>query len=265
VTKYDPADTNKDGTVSFEEWKAAQGGGGGSASTKDITGAFAVTGMPTNTLSGLRSPDRIDDHEDLEITTSLGVQKLPAEQMVQLQTMLQNAGLTPDGFKVSGNLDPDTKKALLELKATSRSTGLSDLATLQRAINTQTSLAATGGSEYTPTATVTEPTKLDAVTVRGMFRDVLQQRLGREPTADEYHDARKKVSASAGGQDVTTNTPSMGKDGTVTTRVTHSDDTEDPSPADVLDDMSRRGALGREANTVTAASFFDVIANRVGG
>lgn len=253
----------------------------GTGTDDTLTGQFGLTG---NYQSGLRSPDAIDRPGNvLSITTSANVQALPPEQMAQLQAQLLRAGLLPSTYKPTGTLDEDTRKALTELKAQSQASGMSDLDTLRTSIE-QRALAASGAygadlasggqaADNSPAVsvnkTVTEPLLTDPMTARGFIRDAMQSRLGRAPTADEYHQFRNLLSNTEGGQDVTT-TRSVTKpgktdnDSSTTTRVTRSDDTTDPTPATLADEMTRKGALGREANTVQAADFMRVIQQRVG-
>ena len=93
----------------------------------------------------------------------------------------------------------------------------------------------------------------------------MADRLGRAPTADEYYKFKQLLSNEEAGQDVTTQTTTSDGQGNTKTRVKRSDDTTDPTAADLADDFSRRGALGREANTVQAARYFDVIERLVRG
>jgi hypothetical protein len=267
----------------FSPGGAASASGDG-AGEDEIAGEFGLTG---NTQTGLRSPDAIDNPRNvLQITTSSNVLAMPPEQLAVLQAQLHAAGFLPSTYTPTGTLDDDTRKALLELKRTSSATGLSDLDTLRQTLETKAQAAAgaygdsyTGGSsgaaavDESPAVsvnkTITEPIFTDPMTARAVVRQAVEARLGRAPTSEEYHRFNKLLRNSEGGQDVTT-TRSVTKpgetdnDSRTTTRVNRSDDTTDPT-ADVLaDDFTRRGKLGREANTVTAASFMDVIARRVG-
>lgn len=268
----------------FKPGGGAASASGDGTSDNDLGGGFGLTG---NFQPGLRSPDAIDSPRNvMSITSSTGVSTMPPEELAQLQAMLARAGYMSSTYNPSGVMDEDTRKALLALKRDASASGMSDLDTLRQTIETQAQVAAgaygadlAGGSsggaavDNSPSVsvnkTITEPTFTDPMTIRAMFRQTLEDRLGRAPTADEYHQARQLIQNSEGGQDVTT-TRSVTKpgetdnDSRTTTRVSRSDDTTDPTPDVLLDDMSRRGKLGREANTVTAASLFDVLANRVG-
>jgi hypothetical protein len=276
---------------SFAEYMARTGGktGGGMSSTggSDDDGLGPNYGLTGNSQPGLRSPDAIDSPRNvLNITTSVGVSAMPPEELAQIQAMLRRAGYTTEGYTPTGTLDDETVKGLQELKRTASATGMSDLDTLRQTLETRAQAEAgaygadlAGGSsggaavdnspQVSVNKTITEPVLTDPMTIRAMFRATLEERLGRAPTADEYQKARKMIQNSEGGQDVTTTRSvtrpgETANDSRTTTRVTRSDNTTDPSPDVLLDDMSRRGKLGREANTVTAASLFDVLANRVG-
>ena len=253
-----------------------------STSYTDVGAGFGLTG---NYQPGLRSPDAIDRPSNvLQVTTSANVSALPPEQLAMLQAQLLRGGFMPSTYSPTGTLDDDTRKGLLELKRTSQATGMSDLDTLNTVINTRAQAAAgaygsdlaSGGAavDNSPSVqvnkTITEPVFTDPITARGILMDTLQARLGRAPTSEDYDQFKRLLQSSESGQDVTTvrQTTRPGKtdnDSRTTQRVTHSDDTTDPSASDLAEDMSRRGRLGREANTVQAASVFDVIARRVGG
>lgn len=264
--------------MSFEEYMESRGGssGGGASAGEDQVGADFTLSNP-QPRSGLRSPDAIDrpGRNVLTITTNVGVQSMPPEEMAMLQQYLKAAGLTPDGFQVSGTLDPDTQKALLELKEVSKTTGTSDMETLRTRIEVAAQAELSGGSgpgglgatgpKTTTQTTITEPVFTDPITARATVREAMQARLGRMPTADEYDQFHSLLTSKEGGQDVTTTTHRTGRSGNTTSRVSRSDDTTDPSAQDVAEEMTRKGKLGREANTVQAASYFDVIARRVGG
>ena len=258
-----------EGPVSFEEFMRSRGSSGGASAGEDqVGGNFGLSAPPQ---SGLRSPDAIDrpGRNVLTITTSVGVQSMPPEEMAMLQQQLKAAGLTPDGFQVSGTLDPDTQKALLELKEVSKTTGTSDMETLRTRIEAAAQAELAGQQAAGPTTqtqtTITEPVFTDPLTARATVREAMERRLGRAPTADEYDRFHSLLTSKEGGQDVTTVTQRTGRSGNTTSRVSRSDDTTDPSAQDVAEEMTRKGKLGREANTVQAASFFDVIARRVGG
>lgn len=243
---------------------ATQGGGSAGGEDDALADGFGLTG-PT---SGLRSPDAIDNPRNiLQITTSVGVQALPPEEMAQLQQQLALAGLTPDGFQ-SGTLDDHTEKALNELKAISATMGMSDMDTLRVRIE-QAALAEAGmagGASGGVHRTVSEPVFTDPLTARNIVRAAMQDRLGRAPTADEYHQFRTSLSNSEGGQDVTTQTTSTNAKGVSTTKVTRSDDTTDPSPTDLADEFTRTGKLGKEANTRTIATdYYGVVDRLIGG
>jgi hypothetical protein len=214
---------------------------------------------------------------------------MPPEQLAVLQAQLHAAGFLPSTYTPTGTLDDDTRKALLELKRTASATGLDDISTLRQTLETKAQAAAgaygqdyadsSGGSsggvapDMSPSVsvneTITEPIFTDPMTARGLVRDAMEARLGRAPTSEEYHQFRQMLRNKEGGQDVTT-TRSVTKpgetdnDSRTTTRVNRSDDTTDPDPSTVAEEFTMRGKLGREANTVTAASFMDVIARRVG-
>lgn len=262
---------------SFGDFQAQQSGGAATAtggtsrtgskvtetiSSPSVGGGFSLG----DAQSGLRSPDAIDQPDNyLTITNTVGVQSLPPEEMADLQAALKQAGLTPDGFQTSGVLDGDTQKALLELKRNAQASGMSDMDTLRTRIATAAASAAGGGSQYAPTRSITEPVFTDPLTARGVLRDAMTARLGRAPTSDEYHQFRTMLSNSEAGQDVSDSRTHVNKNGVVVTKTTHSDDTTDPSAADIADDYLSRGDLGREANTVQAANYYDVIARRIGG
>ena len=241
-----------------------------------LGGGFTLTDAGTRAdAGGLRSADAIDRPgadrlgNAIKITTDVGVSSLPPEQLAVLQSQLSKAGLTPSTYTPTGTLDDETKAALLELKRTAQSTGLSDMETLRTRINTQAMVAAGGvdgtGPSTTTNKTITEAQFTDPMTVRAMFRQTLTDRLGREPTAGEYQRARKLISNSEGGQDVTTTVTRNDGQGNTVSRVKHKDDTTDPSPDVILDDYSRRGKLGREANTFTAATDYLGVIDRLTG
>ena len=247
-----------------------------------ISGRFGLTGSG---LSGLRSPDRIDTPDNvLNITTSVGVQSLPPEEMAVLQANLRRAQLLPSTYNPTGTLDDDTRKALSELKRTSSATGMSDLDTLRTRIEQAAMSEAgaygsdlaggssAGGPSKTTNVnkTITEPVFTDPMTARAVVRDALQARLGRAPDADEYHRFRKLLRNSEAGQDVTTQTSTTTSDGQGNTstvnRVKRSDDTTDPTPDVIADAFTRRGRLGTEANTRMAATgYYGVIDRLIGG
>lgn len=276
-------ETDDFGIAPFTPGAGTPGAGstGGGATRNEVSESTSSTGLGTNFgltgggLTGLRSPDRIDTPANvLNITTSVGVQSLPAEQMATLQAQLAQAGFTTESYTPTGTLDDETRKALLELKRTASATGVDDLTALRTTLETKAQVEAgilpggdgtAGGPSRSVNKTITEPVFTDAMTARATVRDAMRARLGREPTADEYHQFRNLLSNSEAGQDVTTQVTRTDGQGNTTTRVKRSDDTTDPSPDTVADDMLRRGELGKEANTVTAASFFDIIAGKVGG
>jgi len=203
--------------------------------------------------SGLRSPDAIDRPGSyLTVTTSVGVQAMPPEQLAQLQAALARAGLTPGSYRPTGVLDEDTTAALLELKRDAAASGLSDMDTLRTRIETAAQAEA-AGPRRSRNRTVTAPVFTDPATARATARATFTSELGREPTAAEYAAYRARLRDAEAGADVTTTTTTAGPGGNTRTRVSRSDDTTDPSAAVVADEMVRRGALGRERNTKMAA------------
>lgn len=272
IEPFDPNKNYKDGGTTGTAGGGTEGGTQNSTTEKvssvGLGSDFTLTDPFEHT--NFASPNLIDNSasNDLTITTSVGVQALPPEELAVLQAELQRAGLTPSTFRPTGTLDDDTRSALLELKRTAQASGMSDLDTLrQRASMIAAADLDSGSGSGTPgkSRTVSDPVYTDPMTARAVLRDAMTTRLGRAPTSDEYHQFREALSNAEGGQDITTQTTKIGKNGVPTTRVHRSDPTSDPTPDVVADDMLQRGALGREANTVQAASYFDVIARLVGG
>lgn len=207
------------------------------------------------------------------------IRNLSVENLARLQGQLATVGLIgPETRFRVGVPDSTTITAYKRLLEVANNYAISDSEALDMLARTPSMLggdvtldedgnpimAAEEGPTRTVNKTITEPTFTDPLTARAIVREAMQARLGRAPTADEYQDFRKLLSNSEAGQDVTTTVTTTDGKGHSKTRVKHSDDTTDPS-ADVLaDQFTRKGKLGREANTVQAASFMDVIARRVG-
>jgi hypothetical protein len=276
---------------SFAEFEAAQGGGSSAGTAPGTAGGTANKTSQSVSSPGLGKDFGVttgdpsahfgigDDryNPDIAITTSVGVQALPPEDMAALQSQLIRAGFTPSTYMPTGTLDDTTRAALLELKRTSSATGTSDLDTLQTSIDQQAAAAAgvygadlakgsAGGPSTSVNKTISDPTFTDPLTARSIVRDAMQTRLGRAPTADEYHQFNQQLKSSEGGQDVTTTTTHSDGQGHSTTRVRRSNNQTTPSPTDIADDFTRKGALGVEANTRTAGvDYYDALHNLIGG
>jgi hypothetical protein len=279
-----------DSYAEYQAKKDAASAGGAASASGDGSGEGEIAGRfgLTAHQPGLRSPDAIDTPRNvLNITSSSNVSTLPPEQMAQLQAQLIAAGYTSSTYKPTGRLDEETRKALLELKADSTGSQMSDLDTLRERLEIRAqyeagtlggSSGSSGGSAAAPVdnspavsvnKTITDPVFTDPMTARTIVRQAVEARLGRAPTSEEYHRFNKLLRNSEGGQDVVTQRSvtkpgETDNDSISTQRISRSDDTTDPSADVIADDMTRRGKLGREANTVTAATFMDVIARRVG-
>lgn len=267
-------------TETFAEYQARTHGGAAGGSTGGTTNKTSETtssvGLGNDfSLGTVDSSAHFgigDDRYNIPITNSVGLLSLPAEQLAMLQAQMVQAGLTPSTYLPSGTLDDETRAGLLELKRTASATGTSDVDTLRTMIQTKAQAAAgtlgggSGDGGSAGSKQIIEPQFTDPLTARGVLLDAMTQRLGRAPTSDEYHQFRHLLSNAEGGQDVVTQTPvGTDKKGRTITRVTRSDNTTDPSATDVADDYLSRGKLGREANTVRAADYFDIIARKVGG
>jgi len=215
------------------------------------------------------------------------VRRMSVEDIARLQASLAKAGLIGPSTKFRvGMPDSTTVSAYKKLLETANNYAITDvealdlLATKPQATGSQatggtsTSGGSAGGASAaqdlsrTETQTRTDdPVFTDPMTARATLRGTLSDRLGRDPTADEYHKFRTLLSNEEGGQDTTTTVTKYGKRGQVkSSRSTPSDRTTDPSADVIADDMSRTGKLGKEANTFQAATgFFGVLDRLTGG
>lgn len=232
-------------------------------------GATRVNGMefPTNAP---HVPQYRDGAEQ-------NIRRLSAENLARLQAQLASVGLIGPETKFRVGVPDSTTvtayKRLLEVAnnyAISDSDALDLLAKTPQLRGDGTQIGpdgqVVGGPSKSVNTTVSDPVFTDAVTARATLRATLSDRLGRAPTADEYHRYRTLLSNEEAGQDVTTTITRTDGEGKSRTRVKRSDDTTDPSAAAVADDFSRRGKLGREANThVAATDYFNIIDRLTGG
>lgn len=216
-----------------------------------------------------RQPQYPDGYEDRLFD-------MTPEEIARLQAKLASAGLIGASTKfrvgiVTGTSDP-TYSAFKKALGTANRYGVNvDDAVNFLAANPEvrgdgTPVDATGGPSRSVNKTISDPVLTDPLTARATLRSTLEDRLGRAPTSDEYHQFRTLLSNAEGGQDVTTTISTTDGEGHSKTRVKRSDPTSDPSAATVADDFSRKGALGKEANTRTAGvDYYDAIASLIGG
>lgn len=292
MARGDPADKYTSG------YEAATGGGSDDSTTSsgsfigvpkgysvpaNYADAFKPGGMAYSNPGGpgMMQPSGMPHQPQYPAGAENDIRQLSTENLARLQGQLAIAGLIgPETRFRVGIPDSTTINAYKTLLGVANNYAISETDALQMlkekpsllgnqvSVDAQGNLVGGTGASLAHTETRTDtndPMFTDPVTARGVLRDTLQQRLGREPTADEYHQFRHLLRNKEGGQDVTTTVTKYGKRGQVKSSVsTPSDNTTDPSAADVADDMSRRGDLGREANVVRAASFMDIIARRVG-
>jgi hypothetical protein len=197
------------------------------------------------------------------------------EAIARLQADLASAGLIGPSTKfrvgvVMGTTDPTYaafKKALgtANTMGTTWEEAVNYLAKTPQVQGDGTVVGAPNGPSTSVNTTTSDPVLTDPVTARATLRTTLEQRLGRAPTADEYHQFRSMLTNSEGGQDVTTVTNTPDGQGNITRHVKHSDPTSDPSAADLADQFSRRGKVGKEANThQIATDYYGAVASLIG-
>ena len=195
----------------FAEWKQKNGGAAAAEEPDELGADFGLSGVRTNTLSGLRSPDRIDSFENLTITSSVGVQSMPPEQLAVLQEQLQRGGYYPSTYKPSGMLDDDTVNALLDLKNTAARSGMSDMDALTQSVRMIDESGDGGTSTDVRTSrSFQDYSRLDAEAVA---ENAFQAALGEDPSPKQIGALRKALNEYAKANPSTSTTTTTYKPG----------------------------------------------------
>jgi hypothetical protein len=261
--------------------------GGGTSSSSGMIGVPDGYSVPANdadffkpggsmSTGGMLFPTGQPHQPQYEDGSENVVRRMSVENLARLQSQMARVGLIGPSTKFRvGIPDPTTVTAYKKLLTIANNYAISDVqaldflaenpeATGAQAVGADGSTA--GGPTRSVHKQVNDPVFTDPLTARAVLRQTLEDRLGRAPTSDEYQRLRKQLSNSEGGQDVTTSITTTDGQGNSKTRSKPSDTTTDPSADVIADDMSRRGALGKEANTRQIGNgYYDAIASLIGG